>query len=420
MEAMAIGIEESVQDDHIRARIGQVRYLGELLQDWGVPIVQPVGGHAVFLDARRRFYPHLPQDQFPAQTLAAELYLDSGIRAMERGIVSPGATRRPATTATPSWSWCASPSRAASTPRRTWTWWPSRCKAVYDARENVRGLKMVYEPKYLRFFQARFERDLDPDKLQALGGYLASWVTWLREREGFPVRYLSLHNEGDKPHNWPADGLIQVDDIFDYNTFWPPALLSEFISTLRPYLDSQGLQEIGITPGECSSWAHFHERLYDWHLAANPQTLESLGLITCHSFGAASAITPAGVQHLRRFRPELPAWVSSASWGNQDMHLAEHISRNINQVRVNGYIPWACVQTPSQWKDGMDPNAAPPIRISENGSYEVLSTYALYKQFSSRRQAGNARGAWQRRQPTARLTWSLSAATILPTQMHSS
>ncbi|HSO28315.1 MAG TPA: tryptophanase, partial [Candidatus Sulfomarinibacteraceae bacterium] len=89
MEALAIGIEESVQDEHVRSRVGQVRYLGELLEEWGVPIVRPIGGHAIFLDARR-FYPHLAQDLFPAQTLAAELYLDSGIRSMERGIASAG------------------------------------------------------------------------------------------------------------------------------------------------------------------------------------------------------------------------------------------------------------------------------------------------------------------------------------------
>ena len=86
---MAIGIEESVQDDHVRSRIGQVYYLGELLDAAEIPFVRPVGGHAIFLDARR-FYPHLPQDAFPAQTLAAELYLDSGIRSMERGVVSAG------------------------------------------------------------------------------------------------------------------------------------------------------------------------------------------------------------------------------------------------------------------------------------------------------------------------------------------
>ena len=89
MEAMARGIVESVQDDHIRARVGQVEYLGQKLLDLGIPIVTPIGGHAVYLDAKR-FYPHIPQEEFPAQMLAAELFLDSGVRSMERGIVSAG------------------------------------------------------------------------------------------------------------------------------------------------------------------------------------------------------------------------------------------------------------------------------------------------------------------------------------------
>jgi len=156
MEAMAIGITESVQDAYIRARIGQVRYLGMLLEEWGIPMMEPVGGHAIFLDARR-FYPQLTQDDFPAQTLAAELYLDSGIRAMERGIVSAGRDpntgdhHRPKLELT-----------RLTIPRRVYTQAhmdvvAESVKAVFDARERVRGLRMVYEPKYLRFFQARFE-----------------------------------------------------------------------------------------------------------------------------------------------------------------------------------------------------------------------------------------------------------------------
>ncbi len=89
MEALAIGIVESVQDDHVRSRIGQVRYLGELLTHWGIPIVLPIG-RTCDLPGRKGVLPHLRQDQFPAQTLAAELYLDSGIRSMERGIASAG------------------------------------------------------------------------------------------------------------------------------------------------------------------------------------------------------------------------------------------------------------------------------------------------------------------------------------------
>lgn len=156
MEALAVGITEAVNDDHVRSRIEQVRYLGDLLINWDIPIVKPVGGHAIFLDAKS-IYSHIPQDHFPAQTLAAEIYLDSGIRGMERGIVSAGRDpetgdhRYPALELT-----------RLAIPRRVYTQAhmdvaAEAVKAVYDAREQMRGLKMVYEPKYLRFFQARFE-----------------------------------------------------------------------------------------------------------------------------------------------------------------------------------------------------------------------------------------------------------------------
>ncbi len=157
MEAMAIGIAESVEDAHIHSRIGQVRYLGELLTDWGIPIVQPVGGHAIFLDAKA-FYPHMKQIEFPAQTLAAELYLDSGIRSMERGIASAGRDAKTGDHYYPKLELT-----RLTIPRRVYTQAhmdvvAESVKAVFDVRESTRGLKMIYEPKYLRFFQARFER----------------------------------------------------------------------------------------------------------------------------------------------------------------------------------------------------------------------------------------------------------------------
>lgn len=156
MEAMAIGIRESVQDDHIRARIGQVEYLGQLLTDWGIPIVQPVGGHAIFIDARR-FYPHIKQEEFPSQTLAAQLYLDSGIRSMERGIVSAGRDPQTGEHRHPKLELT-----RLTIPRRVYTEAHMDVVAesvyeVYKHREQTRGLRMVYEPQYLRFFQARFE-----------------------------------------------------------------------------------------------------------------------------------------------------------------------------------------------------------------------------------------------------------------------
>jgi tyrosine phenol-lyase len=156
MEALAIGIAEAVQDDHVRSRIGQVRYLGTLLTSWGIPIVQPVGGHAIFLDAGR-FYDHLHQDCFPAQTLAAELYLDSGVRSMERGIVSAGRDPKTGDHRHPKLELT-----RLTIPRRVYTQAhmdvvAESVQAVYEHRRETRGLKMVYEPKHLRFFQARFE-----------------------------------------------------------------------------------------------------------------------------------------------------------------------------------------------------------------------------------------------------------------------
>jgi tyrosine phenol-lyase len=157
MEAMARGIVESVQDDHIRARVGQVEYLGNKLQDWGIPIVSPIGGHAVYLDARR-FYPHIPQDDFPAQTLAAELYIDAGVRAMERGIVSAGRDQKTGRHYYPKLELV-----RLTIPRRVYTQahmdvTAESVASVHYQRTQVCGLRMVYEPKYLRFFQARFER----------------------------------------------------------------------------------------------------------------------------------------------------------------------------------------------------------------------------------------------------------------------
>jgi tyrosine phenol-lyase len=155
LEAIAIGIEESVDDDHVRARILQVRELGELLEAAGVPIVEPVGGHAVFLDAKR-IYPHIPQEQFPAQRLAGEIYLDSGTRAMERGIVSAGRDPETGEHRHPALELV-----RLTIPRRVYT---SRHLAavarsvarVFERRGETRGLEMVFEPTYLRFFQARF------------------------------------------------------------------------------------------------------------------------------------------------------------------------------------------------------------------------------------------------------------------------
>jgi tyrosine phenol-lyase len=155
LEAMAVGVREAVDDHYLASRVGQVRYLGDQLVDAGVPVVRPIGGHAVFLDAAA-FLPHLDQEELPAQSLAAALFVESGVRAMERGIVSAGRTpegenRRPRLELV-----------RLTIPRRVYT--DRHMDVVADAvtalwrrRDGIPGLRFVYESPTLRFFTSRFE-----------------------------------------------------------------------------------------------------------------------------------------------------------------------------------------------------------------------------------------------------------------------
>lgn len=155
MEAMAIGLREAMQFEYIEHRVQQVRYLGDKLLAAGVPIVEPVGGHAVFLDARR-FCPHLQQTQLPAQSLAASIYIATGVRAMERGIVSAGRDAKTGENRLPKLE-----TVRLTIPRRVYTYAHMDRVAdgiieLFQSSANIRGLRFTYEPKQLRFFTARF------------------------------------------------------------------------------------------------------------------------------------------------------------------------------------------------------------------------------------------------------------------------
>jgi len=151
MEALAQGIRESTDERVVRAYVAQARYLGELLEDAGVPIVLPVGAHAVFVDAKE-FLPHLDQIACPAQSLAAAFYLAGGVRSMERGIVSGQHGHDP---------YDGLELVRLTLPRRVYTqehltWVGDVVTHVYAHAEQLPGLRFTYEPERLRFFLARF------------------------------------------------------------------------------------------------------------------------------------------------------------------------------------------------------------------------------------------------------------------------
>ncbi len=155
MEAFAIGLQEAVDYDYINHRVKQVQQLGGRLSQLGVPIVKPVGGHAVFLDAKA-FLPHISQDKFPAQALSAAIYTHSGVRSMERGIISAGRDKS-GKDYYPELELV-----RLTIPRRVYTnshldYVADSISDLYAKRNEIKGLEWVYEPPVLRFFTGRFK-----------------------------------------------------------------------------------------------------------------------------------------------------------------------------------------------------------------------------------------------------------------------
>jgi tryptophanase len=148
LEAIAIGLQESLDEDYLRYRIASTAYLGDHIAAEGVPIVQPPGGHAIYLDAAA-FLPHIPQDQFPGVALAAELYLEGGIRSVEIGSLMFAAAAKMELV-------------RLAIPRRTYTqshidYVVEIILEVWRRRTQIKGLKLTYEAPYLRHFTAHLE-----------------------------------------------------------------------------------------------------------------------------------------------------------------------------------------------------------------------------------------------------------------------
>ena len=148
LEAIAVGLEESLHEDYLRYRIASTAYLGRHIAQEGVPIVQPPGGHAIYIDARA-FLPHVPVDQFPGVALAAELYLEGGIRSVEIGTLMFGKAAKMDLV-------------RLAIPRRVYTqshidYVVEVILEVWRRRERISGLKLTYEAPFLRHFTARLE-----------------------------------------------------------------------------------------------------------------------------------------------------------------------------------------------------------------------------------------------------------------------
>jgi hypothetical protein len=236
-------------------------------------------------------------------------------------------------------------------------------------------------------------RDLNPNYKLELAKYMVSWVQYLK-KNGTPIKYLSLHNEGEDFTRWPEDGSESyLDHGHDYNMYWNEDLVAEFLILTRELLDANQLKEIGITPGETTNWYRFQEWGYAESIADNSCAMESLGLITSHGFVVLNSNRwfsdgrSTGVDFLREKRPELHAWTTSISWKSMDIEFLKEFRYNIYATKVNAIIPWACVQWSSKWVGG-DPNPGTAFRVDGNGNYSIEQGYYYYKQLCRAGQPG--------------------------------
>ena len=239
-------------------------------------------------------------------------------------------------------------------------------------------------------------RDLDPTMKDALAEYFISWADFLVNKEKFPLKYVSLHNEGEDWWRWPADGKDRGWVGHDYNMYWSPELVTEFIPFLKNKFNESGLTSIGVTNGEPSNWFRFSSWGYADELYKDEIALNHLALVTSHGFYTGGynnrwfgPHTSEGIDLLRKKRPELKAWVTSTSWSQMDAKNIKEMHGNIYSSKVNGIIPWAGIQRPAQWYEG-DPNPGSAFTVKEDGSYEVRRGYYFYKQVSRAGQPGMA------------------------------
>ena len=236
-------------------------------------------------------------------------------------------------------------------------------------------------------------RDLDPDYKYQCAEYIISWVQYLRDSEKLPVKYISLYNEGEDWMRWPLDGSTAGEEGHDYNLYWPPEQVVDFLKFMREILDKEGLQDVGLTPGETTNWYRFSEWGYADAIANDPEAMTNLGLITSHGFYNPQVgrwfgdWRSTGIDILRAHNPNLHSWVTSMSWSNMDVYFINDIRQHIYSAKVNGIIPWALIQRPGKWIGG-DPNPGTAFTVDDSGNFQVKPGYYFYKQVCRAGQPG--------------------------------
>jgi hypothetical protein len=252
-------------------------------------------------------------------------------------------------------------------------------------------------PAYMTKQKELRGRDLDPAHKKDLALYMIDWAKYLQQ-ENLPIKYISLHNEGEDWRRWAVDGTYaNFEHGHDYNLYWRPEEVADFLAFMPEVMEEEGLEGVSVTNGEPSRWYQFYFSGYAKDIYENEKALNNIGLLTSHNFYRSvppghrwfCGTSNLGTDLIRTKRPDLHAWVTSASWGDMDVDFVWQIYMNLYMAKANGYIPWAVIQRPPHWIGG-DPNPGTAFVVREDGSYEVLPGYYWYKQMSRAGQAGMA------------------------------
>jgi len=238
-------------------------------------------------------------------------------------------------------------------------------------------------------------RDLDPAMKIECAKYICAFAKFLREKEGVPVSAVSIHNEGEGWPRWPENGGDTGEFAHhDYNMYWPPELVAEMIPLVRAVLDDNGMKDVAVAPGETYSWPRFHQWGYADAIADSEAARRDIGLVTSHGFAFMGRrrwhgdFRSAGIDMIREHVPDCHAWVTSCSFDKMDAEFVWEMAQHIYSTKVNGIIPWACIQNPTLW-EGKDPNPGCCFTVDGNGNYTVLPGYHLLKMVSRAGQRGS-------------------------------
>ncbi|MBN1187028.1 MAG: hypothetical protein JXB49_32420, partial [Bacteroidales bacterium] len=268
-------------------------------------------------------------------------------------------------------------------------------------------------PAYITKQKILRGRDLDPNRKKDLCNYMIDWARYLKEEEYLPVKYISLHNEGESWLRFPQDGTLgtTADEGHDYNFFWSPEQVNEIMVMTRKLLNKYGLYTIGVTNGEPTNWYRFSYWGFADKMYTNKEIMNATAIVTSHGFyvGEQSAgrwfgpHSSKGIDLLRTKRPDLKAWCTSTSWDSKDMTkvvdgqivrryimdagFVKEIHGNIYEAKVNAIIPWAFIQKASHWNKP-DPNPGSAIRVYDDETWEIKKGYYYYKQLTTAGRAG--------------------------------